>query len=136
MALAHGVHLANVFHGDGLASAGVVGHGDHDQRDMIAAHALNQRFERSHVHVALERMRRCRLPSFRDYRSAASAPMNSTLARVVSKCVLLGTTSPCLAGDTEQDALGRASLVRGDHVLIAENVLNGILETDEASAPA
>ncbi len=65
---------------------------------------------------------------------AASAPVNSTLARVVSKWVLLGTTSPCLQHDGEENALGGAALVGGDDVLVAEDVLHGISEADEAAA--
>ncbi len=67
-------------------------------------------------------------------RSTASAPTNSTLARVVSKCVLLGTTSPFLQVHAEQDAFGGAALVRGDHVLVAEDVLDGIAKAVEAAA--
>ena len=67
-------------------------------------------------------------------RSTASAPTNSTLARVVSKCVLLGTTSPFLQHDAEQDAFGGAALVGGNDVLVAEDVLHGVAEAVEALA--
>ncbi len=56
------------------------------------------------------------------------------LARVVSKCVLLGTTSPFLQHHAEQDALRRAPLVRRDHVLVAEDILHGIAKVVEAAA--
>ena len=39
-----------------------------------------------------------------------------------------------VAGHAEQDALGSAALVRGDHVLVAEDVLNGIAKAGEAAA--
>ena len=82
--------------------------------------------QRGHIHVALERMLQAQagLPSGIT-RSTASAPVNSTLARVVSKCVLLGTTSPFLQAHAKQDALGGAALVRGNHVLVAEDILDG-----------
>ena len=56
------------------------------------------------------------------------------LARVVSKCVLLGTTIALLAGDAEEDALGGTSLMRGDDVAVAEDILNRIPEAVEAAA--
>ena len=55
-------------------------------------------------------------------RSTASAPATSMLARVVSKWVLLGTTSPGCRIAVEQDALGGAALVRRDDVLEAGDV--------------
>ncbi len=56
-------------------------------------------------------------------RSTARAPVNSMLARVVSKCVLEGTTCPGLAHHGEQDALGRAALVRRNHVAEAGEIV-------------
>ncbi len=46
----------DVFHGNGLAAAGVVGDGQHDQRNAFAAHFGDQVLERLHVHVAFEGM--------------------------------------------------------------------------------
>ena len=92
-------------------------------------------FQGFDVHVALERMvltPGCLASAMG--RSTASAPTNSTLARVVSKWVLLGTTSPFLHMHAEEDAFGGATLVRRDHVLVAEDVLHGIAEAVEAAA--
>ena len=49
---------ADVLHRDRLAAAGVVGDGQHHQRNALAAHACDQLLQRRHVHVALERMQR------------------------------------------------------------------------------
>ena len=43
-------------------------------------------------------------------------------ARVVSKWVLLGTTRPGPAEDREEDLLGGAALVGGDHVAEGEQL--------------
>ena len=51
---------------------------------------------------------------------------NSTLARVVSKWVLFGTTSPGLHDDAEQNPLGGAPLMRRQHVLEAEDVVDDV----------
>ena len=67
-------------------------------------------------------------------RSTARAPVNSMLARVVSKCVLEGTTWPGLHMHGEQDALGGAALVGGDHVAEAGEVVGHALEAEEALA--
>ena len=59
-------------------------------------------------------------------KSTASPPVNSTLARVVSKWVLFGTT---LAGSTdrsEENLFGGPSLVRWDDVPEREEVLDGL----------
>ena len=63
-------------------------------------------------------------------RSTASAPVNSTFARVVSKWVLLGTTLPGPPIGCEQDLLGGAALMRRDHVLEGEELADGV-EEDE-----
>ena len=47
---------------------------------------------------------------------------------------VVGNDVALLAGDAEQNALGGAALVRGDHVLVAEDVLDGIAEAIEAAA--
>ena len=61
-------------------------------------------------------------------RSTACAPVYSTLARVVSKCVLFGTTFPGPREDAEEDPLGRPALVGGDHVLEREQLAHGVPE--------
>ena len=61
-------------------------------------------------------------------RSTASAPVNSTFARVVSKWVLLGTTWPGPADHREEDLLGRPALVGGYHVAEREQLAHGVAE--------
>ena len=47
---------------------------------------------------------------------------------------VVGNDVAFLAGHAEQDALGGASLMGGDDVTVAEDVLDGILEAVEAAA--
>ena len=134
VALADGADLADVFHGDGLASAGVVGDGKHDQRNSLAAYALDQCFKRGNVHVAFEGMRRGGvLPFFDDQIDGFGADEFDVGARGVEVRVV-GDDISFLAGDAEEDALGGAALMRGDDVTVAEDILDGILEVVEAAA--
>ena len=55
-------------------------------------------------------------------------------ARRVEVRVVGNDVSP-FAGDAEQDALGGASLMRRDHVLVAEDFLDGFFEVIETFAP-
>ena len=94
VARGHRLHRFDVRHRDRLAAAGVVGDGEHDQRNLLRAFGCDQPLQRRHVHVALEIQARLRVGASGMGRSTARAPVNSMLARVVSKCVLFGTTWP------------------------------------------
>ncbi len=85
-----------VRHRHRLTAARVVGHRHHHQGDSVDADLGDRGLEGLDVHVSLEWVLSRRDASLRDDRSRASAPWYSTLARVVSKCVLFGTTSPGL----------------------------------------
>ena len=67
--------------------------------------------------------------------STASAPVNSTLARVVSKCVFDGITLPGPADDAEQDLLGGPTLVRRDHVAERPQLGDGVEEAEPGRRP-
>ena len=81
------------------------------------------------VHVALEGQPSRPRPAAVQGRRA-SAPVASTLARVVSKWVLLGTTLPGPADAREEDLLGGAALVGGDDVLEREELLDRVAEAE------
>src|SRR5437588_10756072 len=94
MLTAHGADLPYVFHRERLASAGIVGHGEHHHWNFFAPDARNQRLRRGD-----QQMTKCWLlcsPSGIT-RCTASASTNSTLAPVVSNCVMPGTPSPFYA---------------------------------------
>jgi hypothetical protein len=67
-------------------------------------------------------------------RSTASAPYELDIGAGSVKVGVVGDYVAFLAHDVEEDALGGAALVRGDHVLVAENVLHGIAKLVEAAA--
>ena len=94
VSVADRAHGAQVARGHRLAAARVVGDGDEHDRDVLGAALADEGVQRGDVHVALEGVDGRRVAALGDDRSTASAPVNSTLARVVSKCVLLGTTLP------------------------------------------
>ena len=94
--------IAEVLHAHGLATAGVVGDGhEHDGHSAALSSARSDPALR--VHVAFERVAKAGLKSFGDGRSTASAPVASTLARVVSKWVLFGIDLARAAEDREED---------------------------------
>ena len=68
-------------------------------------------------------------------RSTASAPVASTLARVVSKWVLFGHDLAGPAEHAEQDPLGGPPLVGRDHVLEREQLLHRVAEDEPRRRP-
>ena len=134
VALADSADLAHIFHGDGLASAGVVGDGEHDERDAFAADACDEGFERGDVHIAFEGVsRRGKLPFFDDEIDGFGADEFDVGAGGIEVRVV-GDDVAFFAGHAEEDAFGGASLMRGDDVAVAEDFLDGILEAVEAAA--
>ena len=88
----------------------------------------------AHVHVALEGMPRRGLTRLSDRQvDGLGAEELDVGARGVEVRVV-GNDVALFAGAIEQDALGGAALVRRDHMLVAEDVLNGIAEAVEATA--
>src|SRR5690606_6317130 len=84
---------AHVLEGHGLPATRVVGDGHEHHRNPVALVA-EQGLETLQVHVPLERVIGGGVRPSGITRSTASAPVASTLARVVSKWVLDGTTFP------------------------------------------
>ena len=120
---------------DRLAAAGIVGDGEHHQREC--ARRPRRRSGASSAATSmlpLKSSRACVSAASGMGRSTARAPVNSMLARVVSKWVLLGTTWPGLHITREQDALGGAALVGGNHVAEAGEIVDHALQAEEALA--
>ena len=67
-------------------------------------------------------------------RSTARAPVNSMLARVVSKCVLVGTTWPGLHITVNRMRSAARPWWRGNHVAEAGELVDHALEAEEALA--
>ena len=132
---AHLLHRFDVGHRDRLAAAGVVGDGQHDQRDLAPRpRAAIRRSSAATSMLPLKSSASCVSAASGIGRSTARAPVNSMLARVVSKCVFVGHHVPRLAHHREQDALGGAALVRGDHVAEAGQLVDHALQAEEALA--
>ena len=131
--LTHRAHLAGIFHGDRLAATGVVRDGEHDERDAIAADAVDEGFESGDIHVAFEGMLRGGLLAFGDEQIDGFSTGEFDVGARGVKVGVVGDDVALLAHHAEENALSGAALVRGDDVPVAEDVLNGILEAIEAA---
>ena len=125
---------AHILHRDRLAAAGVVGHREHDQRNALAAHALNERLERRHIHVAFERMLQGGLSALGDDQVHGFGADELHIGAGGVEVGVVGDDVAFLAGHAEENALGGAALMGGDHVLVAADVLNRVAEPVEAAA--
>ena len=94
----------------------------------------DERFQRGHIHVALERMPCRRLTRLGDGQVDGLGADELDVGAGSVEVRVVGDDVALLAGGAEQDALGGAALVRRDHVLVAEDVLDGIAEALEAAA--
>ena len=124
----------DVLHRHGLAAAGVVGHGQHDQGHALAAGALNQALQRGDVHVAFERMLQAGLAALGDDQIDRLGADELDVGAGGVEVRVVGDDIAFLAHHAEEDALGGAALVGGDDVLVAEDILNGGAELLEAAA--
>ena len=116
VAVAERPHAAQVLQRDRLAAAGVVGDRHEHDGDVGAPRSSSSASRRSRSMFPLNGWSDAGSRPSGITRSTASAPVASTLARVVSKWVLFGTTLPGTADDGEEDLLGGAALVGGDDV--------------------
>ena len=95
---------------------------------------VDECFERGDIHVAFEGIAERGLAAFGDEEvDGFGADELDVGARGVEVGVV-GNDVAFFAGDAEEDALGGAALVRGDDVLVADDVLDGVAETVEAAA--
>src|SRR4051812_28311215 len=134
MAATNGADRANVFHGDGLTSAGVVGDGEHDQRNALATDALNKVFKRLHIHVAFEGVHRRRLAALGNHEVDGFGADKFHVGASGVEVGVVGNDVALFAGDAEEDALGGAALVGGNHVRVAADVLDGFAKAVKAGA--
>ena len=122
----HLAHRLDVGHRDRLAASRIIGDGDHHQRNALAPSASISRSSASTSMLPLNGIRAWVSAASGNGRSTARAPLNSMLARVVSKCVLFGTTVARFAQDREQNPLGRAALMGGNDVAEAGERPDGL----------
>ena len=114
---------AGCSHAHRLATFRVVGDGDHRERDVacvLAQHAL----ERGDVHVSLEGMNGLRLVplAYRQVESDCAAGLDVRSRRVEMRVV--GNDRARLAHRARENVLGRATLVRRDHMIESGDLLH------------
>ncbi len=134
VALADGTDFAHVLHGDRLASARVVGNRKHDERDALSADALDQSLEGGNIHVAFEGMLGGGMLPFFDDEIDGFRADEFDVGTCGIEMRVIGDYVAFLAGDAEEDAFGGAALVRGNDMLVAEDVLDRAFEVVEAFA--
>ena len=128
MAVAHGAHRADVLEAHRLPAAGIVGDREHHERDVFGAGLRDQAFERGNVHVALERVARARVASFRDQEVDGARPgVLDVGARGVEVAVVRDHLSGT-AHQFEEDAFAGATLVGGQDVLEAGERAHRLLQ--------
>ena len=136
MLAANCAHGFDVLHRDGLAAAGVVGHGQHDQRHagFFVPALWIKSFERGNVHVALEGMLQAGLAALGDDEIDRLGADELHVGAGGVEVRVVGDDIAFLAHHAEENALGGAALVGRDDVLVAEDILNGSAELLEAAA--
>ena len=124
----------DVGHRDGLAAAGVVGDGEHDQRDVRGAFARDQCFQRGDVHVALEIQAGLGIGGLgqREVHGARAGELDVGARGIEVR--VGGDDVAGLAHHGEEDAFGGASLVRGDHVAEAGELVHHAFQAEETLA--
>jgi hypothetical protein len=101
---------------------------------VLAANAPDEGLEGTDVHVAFEGMSRCGVLAFFDDEIDGLGADEFDVGAGGVEVRVVGDDVAFLAGHTEQEALGGASLMGGDDVAVSEDVLDGILEAVEAAA--
>ena len=124
-------HGLKVRHGNGLAAAGVVGDGHHDQRDALATVRGDELLQRGHVHAAFEIQARLGVGRFRQGQvdSLGAGELDVGPCRIEVRIVRHYVAGAAHHG--EEDALGRAALVGRDHVAEAGEILDRRVEPVE-----
>lgn len=131
---ADGADGAGVGHGDGLAASGIVGNGEHDERDALASNSGDGFFEGGYVHVALERMDEAGLLALGDHEVESFGTDRFDIGAGGVEVSVVGHHVAALEHGGEEDALGGPSLVSGNDVGVSEDALHGVTEADVASA--
>ena len=126
--------FANVGHRNWLATAGIVGHSDHDYRNSLRLIACDEFFQCRDIHVALEwelGFEVAGLATGQIYRIAAKK------FDVCPGCIKMGVVRNNgihLHHYAEQNVLGRTPLMGWDNLLETENVFYRVAEAIPASS--
>ena len=90
--------------------------------------------ERSDIHIAFERVLHGGLTALGDEQIDGLGAHELDVGAGGVEVRIVGNDVALLAGDAKEDALGGTSLMGGDYVLVAADVLDGIAKTIEAAA--
>ena len=124
----------DIRHRDGLATAAVVGHGEHAKRDALAL-SLEQRLDSLQVDIALERIDQRWLQTFRDHQiDRLDADVFQVRAGRIEVGVV-GHQVALFAYCGEQHLFGGAPLVGRHKVLHAGDVLDHRFQPVKAARP-
>ncbi len=132
--IADGADLAQVGQRDGLPSARVVRDRDEHDRDGLASALLDERLERGHVHVALERVDGRGLTALGDGQVHGFRPGELHVGAGGVEVGVVGHHHPRAGHHAEQDLLRRPPLVGGNDVTEREQLLDGLEEPIPAGA--
>ena len=128
------LHGLDVGHGNGLAAAGIVGHGQHDQGNPPGAFGFDQPLQRGHVHVAFEIEPGLRVGGLRNGQvdGARAGELDVGACRVEVR--IAGYYLFRMANHLKENTLRRAALVGGDDMAETGQIPRDPLHAIEAFA--
>ncbi len=124
MAVASLAHRAQVFQGDGLSAAAVVGDRHHHEWDVVPADLGDGRFQSLDVHIALERVIGARITPFGDDQIASFRTLEFDVGSGRVEVSVVRHHRPRPGDDGEEDSLRCPTLVRRDHLRHSGQVLH------------
>ena len=128
--------LVHVGERDRLPAAGVVGDGDHDERDALGA-VLGERLAQGvDIHVALERVVRVHVRELGRGQVERERPSELDVGAGRVEVAVVGDDVALFAHDREEDPLGSAALMGRDDVLEPGDVVDRVVEVEVAGEPA
>src|SRR5258708_2580629 len=104
-------HLPDIFHRNRLPSAGIIGYGEHHQRDSLPPNPTNQFLQRSHVHVSLKWMFVAGFASFGNQQIDCFSAYKLDICPRGIEMRVVGNNVTFLASDSEKNSLSGASLM-------------------------
>ena len=134
MLAAHRRHRARIGQRHRLPATRIVGDGKHAHRDLLAPYLGDELFQCRNVHVALERMPGLRLASLGNDQVHRLGAGELDVGTGGIEVGVVGHHVAGLAEGGEEDLLGGAALVGGEHLAEAEDVLHRGQEAEPGAA--
>ena len=127
----HGAHVAQVLQAHGLAAAGVVGDGDHDEGNLVAVR-LEGVFQLGEVDVALEGLFEFGLEGGVNHAVDGRGLRVEHVRAGGVEGHVDGNEVAGLHQRADENVFRRAALMGGNDVVEAQHFLHGVLEAEEA----